>query len=100
MDIENSDYSLEKLLQQVSDNRARKQDFTAPTGELQIETKVNEEGQNTPQVILEGKGGEPTRVLRANDTALQQIASKSDIDIRTVRRLRDDYPRAPSATVP
>ena len=93
MDIENSDYSLEKLLQQVSDNRARKQDFTAPTGELQMETKVSEEGQNTPQVILEGKGGEPTRVLRANDVALQQIASKSDIDIRTVRRLRDDYPK-------
>ena len=93
MDIENSDYSLEKLLQRVSDNRARKQDFTAPTGELQMETKVSEEGQNTPQVILEGKGGEPTRVLRANDTALSQIASKSDIDIRTVRRLRDDYPR-------
>ena len=91
--IENERGSLSDLLIKVQKNQSLKEDFTAPTGDLQLVTKVTDDGQNNvPQVILENSGGVPTKILRANDVALQQIASKSEIDIRTVRRLRDHYP--------
>jgi len=91
--IENEKGSLADLLTKVQTNQSLKEDYTAPTGDLQLVTKVTEDGeQNVPEVILENSGGVPTKIFRANDVALQQIASKSEIDIRTVRRLRDKYP--------
>jgi len=91
--IENENGSLADLLNKVQQNQSLKEDYTAPTGDLQLVTKVTEDGeQNVPEVILENSGGVPTKIFRANDVALQQIASKSEIDIRTVRRLRDKYP--------
>ena len=93
MNIENADGSLLALMQQVSENSSRKIDYTAPTKDLQISTRVTDgDRPNESQVIIEASGGEPTKILTANDVALQQIASKSEIDIRTVRRLRDQYP--------
>ena len=93
MNIENADGSLLALMQQVSENSSRKIDYTAPTKDLQISTRVTDgDRPNESQVIIEASGGEPTKILTANDVALQQISSKSEIDIRTVRRLRDHYP--------
>ena len=93
MNIENAEGSLLALMQQVSENSSRKIDYTAPTKDLQISTRVTDgDRPNESQVIIEASDGEPTKILTANDVALQQIASKSEIDIRTVRRLRDHYP--------
>ena len=91
--IENKEGSLTRLMRQVQENAALKQDFTAPTKDLQLETQITDgDNANKSQVIIEATGGEPTKILTVNDVALQQIASKSEIDIRTVRRLRDHYP--------
>ena len=93
MNIENKEGSLTRLMKQVQENAALKQDFTAPTKDLQLETQITDgDNANKSQVILEASGGEPTKILTVNDVALGQIASKSEIDIRTVRRLRDHYP--------
>ena len=93
MNIENKEGSLTRLMKQVQENAALKQDFTAPTKDLQLETQITDgDNANKSQVILEATGGEPTKILTANEVALGQIAAKSEIDIRTVRRLRDHYP--------
>ena len=93
MNIENKEGSLTRLMKQVQENAALKQDFTAPTKDLQLETQITDgDNANKSQVILEATGGEPTKILTVNEVALQQISSKSEIDIRTVRRLRDHYP--------
>jgi len=92
--IENEKGSLADLLTKVQTNQSLKEDYTAPTTDLQLITKntIEDKGTNTPEIVLEAKGGMPTKVFRANDVALQQMASKAEIDIRTVRRLRDHYP--------
>ena len=93
MNIENKEGSLTRLMKQVQENAALKQDFTAPTKDLQLETQITDgDNANKSQVILEATGGEPTKILTVNEVALQQISSKSEIDIRTVRRLRDHSP--------
>ena len=91
--MENSKGTLYSLMQRVQADAARQEDFVAPTRDLQLSTQENDEGPNQPHVVMERSIGVPTKILATNDVAFQQIATKADIDIRTARRLRDDYPQ-------
>jgi hypothetical protein len=97
MRIDNQNQSLAALLKQVQDQAARKQDYTAPTNQLQVVTAVDPAATgsgaaNRTSVILEGAGGVPTQTLQANPVAFDQLASKAGLDTRTARRLQSDYP--------
>jgi len=87
--IENSNNSLTQLMQQVQDQAARKADFLTPTSDLQ---KVTNSETREPELIIEAKGGEPTRHLKMNSVAFQQLAAHCDIEARTARRLQTHYP--------
>ena len=87
--IENSNGSLTQLMQQVQDQAARKADFLTPTSDLQ---KVTNSETREPELIIEAKGGEPTRHLKMNSVAFQQLAAHCDIEARTARRLQTHYP--------
>jgi len=87
--IENSNKSLTQLMQQVQDQAARKADFLTPTNDLQ---KVTDPDTKRPALVIEAKGGEPTRHLDINSVAFQQLAAHCDIETRTARRLQDHYP--------
>ena len=89
--IENSDNTLTRLLQQVQDQAARSQDFLAPTNQLQLKTVDRGDGTNVSRIIMEQSGGAPTQILRANDVAFDQISQRAGIDVRTARRLQQDY---------
>ena len=91
--MENSKGTLYSLMQRVQADAARQEDFVAPTRDLQLSTQENDEGPNQPHIVMERSRGVPTKILATNDVAFQQIATKADIDIRTARRLRDDYPQ-------
>ena len=90
--IENENNTLEKLLIRIKDTNARKQDFIAPTKELQFRT-IELDDQPQSEIIIEGNGGEPTRFLRVNDLCFDQIAQKNGLDVRTARRLQSEYSR-------
>lgn len=92
LEIENASGSLQTILTQLKDAAARKEDYLAPTRDLQFQTKIVEDGANQSQIVLERLGGMPTKILDTNDVAFQQVATKADLDIRTARRLRDNYP--------
>jgi len=87
--IENTHGSLTQLMQQVQDQAARKADFLTPTSDLQ---KVTNSETREPELIIEAKGGEPTRHLKMNSVAFQQLAAHCDIEARTARRLQTHYP--------
>ena len=89
--IENSDQTLTRLLQQVQDQAARSQDFLAPTNQLQLVTGDKGDGSKVSQIIMEQTGGAPTQILSANDVAFDQISQRAGIDVRTARRLQQDY---------
>jgi len=89
--IENSDQTLTRLLQQVQDQAARSQDFLAPTNQLQLVTGDKGDGSKVSQIIMEQTGGAPTQILAANDVAFDQISQRAGIDVRTARRLQQDY---------
>ena len=42
-------------------------------------------------MIIEQRGGEPTKIFDINDVAFSQIASHAEIDARTARRLQSEY---------
>ena len=93
--IENSNNTLTNLMREVSDRAARSADFIAPTNQLQIETVELDESEvkhNLSRIIIEGSGGEPTRTLAINDVCLDQIADKAGINVKTARRLQQNYP--------
>ena len=90
--IENENNTLEKLLIRIQDTNARKQDFIAPTKELQFRT-VEIDDQPQSEIVIEGNGGEPTRFLKVNDLCFDQIAQKNGLDVRTARRLQSEYSR-------
>ena len=90
--IENENNTLEKLLIRIKDTNARKQDFIAPTKELQFRT-IQDVPHTQSEIVIEGNGGEPTRFLRVNDLCFDQIAQKNGLDVRTARRLQSEYPR-------
>ena len=85
--IENNKNSLQNLLLKVQDQHARAADYLAPTHDLQ---KITSDS-GRPQVVIEQRGGEPTKIFDINDVAFGQIASHADIDARTARRLQAEY---------
>ncbi|MEY2908799.1 MAG: hypothetical protein RLZZ602_1322 [Pseudomonadota bacterium] len=89
--IENSQNTLTNLLRQVQDQAARSQDYIAPTNQLQLMTGDRGDGSKVSQIIMEASGGMPTTILPANDVAFDQIAQRAGIDVRTARRLQQDY---------
>lgn len=89
--IENSDQTLTRLLHQVQDQAARSQDFLAPTNQLRLRTDDRGDGTKVSEIIMEQSGGVPTQFLSANDVAFDQISQRAGIDVRTARRLQQDY---------
>jgi len=85
--IENSQNTLTRLLEKVRDDAARKADYIAPTHELQKTTADD----GTPVVVIEQSRGVPTKQLAANPVAFGQMASDAGIDVRTARRLQENY---------
>jgi len=85
--IENNKNSLQNLLLKVQDQHARAADYLAPTHDLQKITADN----GRPQVVIEQRGGEPTKIFDINDVAFTQIAGHAEIDARTARRLQSEY---------
>ena len=85
--IENNKNSLQNLLLKVQDQHARSADYLAPTHDLQKITVDN----GRPQVVIEQRGGEPTKIFDINDVAFTQIAGHAEIDARTARRLQAEY---------
>ena len=90
--IENTENTLANLLQRVQAQSARKQDLIANTGALQVATAMAPDEKNYTSVILEGSGGEPTQIFRANSVAFDQLSMKAGIDVRTARRFQAQYP--------
>jgi len=90
--IENENNTLENLLIRIKDTNARKQDFIAPTKELQFRT-IQDVPHTQSEIVIEGNGGEPTRFLKVNDLCFDQIAQKNGLDVRTARRLQSEYSR-------
>lgn len=88
--IENSNKTLTGLLTRVQEQANRSADFLAPTNQLQFKTESDGKTASS-SIILEQNGGEPTRILRANDVAFDQIAQRAGIDVRTASRLQRDY---------
>jgi len=87
--IENSNNTLTALMERVASDAAKKADFLTPTNDLQ---KVTDPDTKRPVLVIEAKGGEPTRHLDINSVAFQQLAAHCDIETRTARRLQDHYP--------
>ena len=94
--IENEKGTLMSLMQTVKDQAARVRDFTVPTDQMVMLTRdesSNDSQSNVTQIVLEKQGGEPTRHFAVNDVALDQIAQKANLDVRTARRVQQNYPR-------
>jgi hypothetical protein len=91
MTMENSNGTLESILLKVRADKARQEDYVAPTRDLQFQTKIVEDGPNQPQIVLERNGGMPTKVLDVNDVAFQQISSKANLHVNDTRRLVENY---------
>ena len=89
MNIENEKHTLESLLQTVRDQSARKVDYVAQTDSLKVRT---DGFTKKTQVFLEGVRGEPTKILTANGVAFDQMVTKAGVDVRTGRRLQQEYP--------
>ncbi len=85
--IENGKNTLSRLLEKVRDDSARKEDYIAPTHDLQKTT----DDQGNPQIVIEQRGGVPTKLFNVNDVAFGQIAGHAGIDVRTARRLQSGY---------
>jgi len=89
--MENANGTLESILLKVRADKARQEDYVAPTRDLQFQTKIVEDGPNQPQIVLERNGGMPTKVLDVNDVAFQQISSKANLHVHDTRRLVENY---------
>ena len=87
--IENTNNTLTALMERVASDAAKKADFLTPTNDLQ---KFTDPDTKRPVLVIEAKGGEPTRHLDINSVAFQQLAAHCDIETRTARRLQDHYP--------
>jgi len=90
--IENENQTLSQLLTKIQADSARKQDFIAPTSELEFRTNVWANGPNESELVMQGAGGVPTKFLKINNLCFDQIAQKNGLDTRTARRLQSDYP--------
>ena len=90
--LENSKGDLQRLMDTVLDNRSRKQDYIADTNMTQVETVELDDGSRRTDMILEGDHGSPTARLAINGVAFDQMNKKAAIEVRTGRRLQQDYP--------
>jgi len=91
--IENSQGTLQSLLDEVKDQASRTQDYISSTNNFQLKTEETPEGsENVSTLVVERDRGVPTTALRANDVAFGQIAAQTGIDVRTAKRFQQSYP--------
>ena len=91
--LENEKRSLEDMLHVITEQNKMKQDYIAPTNQLQFRTLQNEGETAHSQIVMEANQGEPTKILNVNQHCFDQIAQKAEIATPTARRLQQNYPR-------
>ena len=91
--LENENRSLEDMLHVIKEQNDMKQDYIAPTNQLQFRTLKNEGETAHSQIVMEANQGEPTKILNVNQHCFDQIAQKAEIATPTARRLQQNYPR-------
>ena len=94
--LENEKRSLEDMLHVITEQNKMKQDYIAPTNQLQFRTIESEDrvhGTNHSQIVMEANNGEGTKILNVNQHCFDQIAQKAEIATPTARRLQQNYPR-------
>ena len=91
--LENENKTLESMLRDIQAQNAMKQDYIAPTDQLQFRTLQNEGESAYSQIVMEANHGEPTKILNVNQHCFDQIAQKAEIATPTARRLQQNYPR-------
>ena len=91
--LENENRSLEDMLHVITEQNKMKQDYIAPTNQLQFRTLQNEGEATYSQIVMEANQGEPTKILNVNQHCFDQIAQKAEIATPTARRLQQNYPR-------
>lgn len=94
--LENENKTLEDMLTVIKAQNDMKQDYIAPTNQLQFRTIESEDrvhGLNHSQIIMEASNGEGTKILNVNQHCFDQIAQKAEIATPTARRLQQNYPR-------
>ena len=91
--LENEKQSLQDMLHVITEQNKMKQDYIAPTNQLQFRTLQNEGEAAYSQIVMEANQGEPTKILNVNQHCFDQIAQKAEIATPTARRLQQNYPR-------
>jgi len=91
--LENEKRSLEDMLHVITEQNKMKQDYIAPTNQLQFRTLQNEGEAAYSQIVMEANQGESTKILNVNQHCFDQIAQKAEIATPTARRLQQNYPR-------
>jgi len=91
--LENEKQSLQDMLHVITEQNKMKQDYIAPTDQLQFRTLQNEGESAYSQIVMEADHGEPTKILNVNQHCFDQIAQKAEIATPTARRLQQNYPR-------
>ena len=91
--LENENKSLEDMLYVITEQNKMKQDYIAPTNQLQFRTLQNIGETAHSQIVMEANQGEPTKILNVNQHCFDQIAQKAEIATPTARRLQQNYPR-------
>jgi len=91
--LENENRTLEDMLHVIKEQNDMKQDYIAPTNQLQFRTLKNEGETAHSQIVMEANQGEPTKILNVNQHCFDQIAQKAEIATPTARRLQQNYPR-------
>jgi len=94
--LENENKTLEDMLTVIKAQNDMKQDYIAPTNQLQFRTIESEDrvhGTNHSQIVMEANNGEGTKILNVNQHCFDQIAQKAEIATPTARRLQQNYPR-------
>ena len=67
--LENENRSLEDMLHVITEQNKMKQDYIAPTNQLQFRTIESEDrvhGTNHSQIVMEANNGEGTKILNVN----------------------------------
>ena len=91
--LENENRTLEDMLHVITEQNKMKQDYIAPTNQLQFRTLQNIGETAHSQIVMEANQGEPTKLLNVNQHCFDQIAQKAEIATPTARRLQQNYPR-------
>ncbi len=84
------------MLHVITEQNKMKQDYIAPTNQLQFRTIESEDrvhGTNHSQIVMEANNGEGTKILNVNQHCFDQIAQKAEIATPTARRLQQNYPK-------